>query len=266
DYYIDSRNIPGGFKEHVTCFDVNSDGYDDILVNKIYIFKGGVKLDTLPSYYVAPPNNDTSNFGQYPWAGGGGDFNKDSVKDVLLSSTQGVFGVVAGAFVMLGDKAYPGQYVAYRIFSDYWWKAPLYGRPENAGDVNGDGVDDIIIGSALEFTKNEGFFGIYSGDTTLVTEVKNQSTSQPNSFELKQNYPNPFNPETTINYTLPESGIVQIKIFDVLGRELKTLVNEFSGSGLHSVKWDGSNYSSGIYFCSITFNGKTLNNKMLLMK
>ena len=99
-----------------------------------------------------------------------------------------------------------------------------------------------------------------------ITAIDNKNETIPVEFSLQQNYPNPFNPETTINYTLPESGIIQLKIFDVLGRELKTLVNEFSGSGLHSVKWDGSSYSSGVYFCSITFKGKTLNNKMLLMK
>jgi hypothetical protein len=107
--------------------------------------------------------------------------------------------------------------------------------------------------------------GIVYWDTTAVG-IKQDEGLMPENFTLHQNYPNPFNPETTINYTLPESGIVQVKIFDVLGHELKTLVNEFSGSGRHSVKWDGSSYSSGVYFCSITFNGKMLNNKMLLMK
>lgn len=103
-----------------------------------------------------------------------------------------------------------------------------------------------------------------NGDLTAVED--NPNTPIISRFGLFTNYPNPFNPTTTINYTLPESGIVQVKIFDVLGRELKILVDEYSASGLHSVKWDGSNYSSGVYFCSIIFNGKTLNNKMLLMK
>jgi len=115
------------------------------------------------------------------------------------------------------------------------------------------------IAPVLNFSSGKGLF---------LPDNSNEVAGEtiPSQFALEQNYPNPFNPQTTINYTLPESGIVQVKILDVLGRALKTLVNEFSASGLHSVKWDGSNYSSGIYFCSITFNGKTLNNKMLLMK
>ena len=108
---------------------------------------------------------------------------------------------------------------------------------------------------------------IYGMDvSSVITYIDNtKEDRRPTDFNIS-NHPNPFNPETTINYTLPKSGNVQVKIFDVLGRKLKTLVNEYSASGLHSVKWEGSNYSSGIYFCSITFNGKTLNNKMLLMK
>lgn len=80
------------------------------------------------------------------------------------------------------------------------------------------------------------------------------------------NYPNPFNPSTTISYTLPEAGKVLIKVFDVLGREVTTLVNESTTAGKHNVVWDGSNYASGIYFYSITFKGETLNKKMLLIK
>lgn len=122
--------------------------------------------------------------------------------------------------------------------------------------VTGEFYYNNLVGAVIN--------GKVYGDTTITSVYDKRGT--PKVIELYQNYPNPFNPETTINYTLPESGIVIVKIFDVLGRELKILVNEYSASGLHSVKWDGSNFSSGVYFCSITFNGKTLNNKMLLMK
>jgi hypothetical protein len=168
---IVSPNIPGGFRDHVACFDADGDGIDDILVNKVCIFKGGKDLDTLPSYYVPPPNNDSTNFGSYPWVGGGGDFNRDGVKDILLSRTEGYYGGVPGVYIYLNERNQPGQCVAYRAYSDFWWKSPLFGRPENAGDINGDGVDDVIIGSPMEFLKNEGFFGIYSGDSTLTARA-----------------------------------------------------------------------------------------------
>jgi tetratricopeptide (TPR) repeat protein len=86
-----------------------------------------------------------------------------------------------------------------------------------------------------------------------------------NEIEI-QNYPNPFNPSTTISYTIPEDGKVLLKVFDVLGREVTTLLDGFSSAGKHSVVWDGSTSASGVYFYSVTFKGKTLNKKMLLVK
>lgn len=85
-------------------------------------------------------------------------------------------------------------------------------------------------------------------------------------FELKQNYPNPFNPITTITYVLPSEGLVQVKVFDILGREIETLVNNFKSSGKHSISWDGSKFASGMYFCSVTFKNQTLYKKMLMVK
>lgn len=80
------------------------------------------------------------------------------------------------------------------------------------------------------------------------------------------NYPNPFNPTTTIIYSLPEAGNVQIKIFDVLGREVAELVDETKNAGKHTVTWNGSSNASGIYFYKITFDSKTLYKKMLMIK
>jgi tetratricopeptide (TPR) repeat protein len=87
-----------------------------------------------------------------------------------------------------------------------------------------------------------------------------------NEFALSENYPNPFNPSTTINYTLPEGGKVQIRIFDILGCEVATLMNGFDSKGQHSVVWDGSNAASGIYFYNISFKNQAMNKKMLLVK
>jgi hypothetical protein len=82
------------------------------------------------------------------------------------------------------------------------------------------------------------------GDPVAVHEP----ASVPATFRLDQNYPNPFNPTTIISYKLPISSLVTIKVYDVLGRELKTLINERQVGGEHSVRFDGSGLPSGVYF------------------
>ena len=85
-------------------------------------------------------------------------------------------------------------------------------------------------------------------------------------YSLAQNYPNPFNPSTIIKYSIPQSSEVQIKIFDILGNEIETLLNEEKIPGIYQIEFDGSNIQSGIYFYRI-FTGKfTETKKMILMK
>jgi len=90
----------------------------------------------------------------------------------------------------------------------------------------------------------------------------------PANFALKQNYPNPFNPETTITYLLPASGFVTLKIYDVLGREVATLVNEFMNAGTHHSTFSTlhSPLSSGVYICKMSSANYASSIKMLIMK
>ena len=92
------------------------------------------------------------------------------------------------------------------------------------------------------------------------------SIGVPKKFELSQNFPNPFNPVTNISYKLPNDSKVSIKIFDILGREVRTLVSEFKTAGYHTINFDGSTLSSGMYFYRIKTNGFEAIRKMLLIK
>lgn len=98
-----------------------------------------------------------------------------------------------------------------------------------------------------------------------------RSKAAPVEYSLSQNYPNPFNPETTIEYTLPKPSFVVLKIFDILGQEVKTLVNEFQEQEAKSVTWDGKNnhgqlVPSGQYIYRLFANGHTQSAKSLLLK
>ncbi len=88
----------------------------------------------------------------------------------------------------------------------------------------------------------------------------------PKVFSLEQNYPNPFNPTTTIKYGLPEAGQVTIKVFDILGGEIKTIVNSHETAGYHEIEFDGKSLSSGIYFCRMKTENYTNTIKMIISK
>jgi hypothetical protein len=96
--------------------------------------------------------------------------------------------------------------------------------------------------------------------------VSSNQNNNPAKYSLSQNYPNPFNPSTTITYALPKAGNVKLTIYDVLGREVKTLVNEYKTAGTYNVTFDGSSLSSGLYFYRINAGGFTETKKMLLIK
>jgi hypothetical protein len=98
-----------------------------------------------------------------------------------------------------------------------------------------------------------------------VTAV-NSGGAVPVEFTLKQNFPNPFNPTTTIDYTLPASSRVLLKVYDVLGREIRTLVDERQIAGDHSVKLDGSNLASGVYFYRLQAGTYAETRKLLLLR
>ena len=103
------------------------------------------------------------------------------------------------------------------------------------------------------------------------TFARINSTNIPSNFELSQNYPNPFNPETVIHFAIPQETHVKMAIYDVLGCEVSTLIDENLKADYHSVKWDGLNQSgeqasSGVYFYRLQTDGFQMVKKMVLIR
>ena len=114
---------------------------------------------------------------------------------------------------------------------------------------------------------NMGAFGV--GCEPIILTVSNAIL--PISFALHQNYPNPFNPVTTLRYNFPENGLVNITIYDMLGRQVKTLINQIQDVGYRSVIWDATNdygkpVSAGIYLYQIQAGEYISTKKMVLLK
>ena len=107
---------------------------------------------------------------------------------------------------------------------------------------------------------------LFSYDITIVATTGVEDDPLPHHFVLSQNYPNPFNPTTTISFTIPESGDVTVDIFNVAGQKVASLVNGQMNAGSHSVVWDASDFSAGVYFYSIKAGNYTRTMKMTLLK
>src|ERR1035437_981691 len=99
-----------------------------------------------------------------------------------------------------------------------------------------------------------------------VTGVKSETNVIPTVYKLNQNFPNPFNPSTILSYDLPKSGIVNLKIFNVLGQLVRTLVNQSQLAGTHQVTFNANSLTSGVYFYSLTVDNFTQVKKMMLIK
>ncbi len=111
--------------------------------------------------------------------------------------------------------------------------------------------NDILVsdGSFSASLEGSSITTFMSGSNAVTVE---NSSSILKSFKLYQNYPNPFNPATIIKYSLPVDGLISIKVFDILGKEIKELVNEYKAGGDYSVSFNGSSHTSGVYFYTIT--------------
>ena len=97
--------------------------------------------------------------------------------------------------------------------------------------------------------------------------VEDENTLQaPVSFNLYQNYPNPFNPSTSIQYAISSKQFIALKVYDLLGREVATLVDEYKAAGSYEVKFDATQFSSGIYFYKLQAGSFAETKKMILLR
>ena len=125
------------------------------------------------------------------------------------------------------------------------------------------------------FTDRENGWIVGEGGTILhttdgggpVTNVKDEEINKPQTFLLSQNYPNPFNPTTTIKWQIPKASLVTIKIYDVLGREKETVIDEYQEAGQYSILYIvNSTLSSGVYFYQLKVGNYIQTKKMILLK
>jgi hypothetical protein len=144
------------------------------------------------------------------------------------------------------------------LYQNTW--SNYYGYPY-IFDIDGDGYTEIM----LNFYNEQERKLVILSTTSQVIGVRS-NTQNAVEYKIEQNYPNPFNPSTIIEYSLSKKADVKITVFDILGREVKVLVNEKKDSGNYMINFEGNGLASGTYFYQITVDGIPETKKMILVK
>jgi hypothetical protein len=126
---------------------------------------------------------------------------------------------------------------------------------------------DILVDNDFPYVwvGGNGFTIWYRQFEKIVTDVK-RNNPPPSSFALSQNYPNPFNPSTMITFALPIKSFVTLKIFDILGREITTLISKELSAGNHEWEWNATGFVSGVYFYRLQAGSFTATKKVVLLR
>ena len=135
-----------------------------------------------------------------------------------------------------------------------WYQYPI--AVSNQGDVFVGAVSQTGSSSVFKTIKYR----------QIETSVRDDGGEIPQAFSLSQNYPNPFNPSTTIRFALPKSGRIELKVYNALGQEVATLVNEDKAAGTYSLQWNAGELASGVYFYRLKAGEYTDTRKLLLLK
>jgi hypothetical protein len=183
------------------------------------------------------------------------DINNDTIAEVLISTQQpGRVYVLNGADGQMLFQYEFGSSISYRA-----------DRVLKINSIDGNLYKDFVAGC------RDGRLKCFSSGQGSIIGINPVNNDVPKDFLLAHNFPNPFNPVTKIKFSIPVSdkilnSNVKISVFDILGREVETLINEVLQPGTYEVEFDGTNYPSGLYFYTLSSSHFTESRKMILIK
>jgi Secretion system C-terminal sorting domain len=196
----------------------------------------------------------------YPWAGPeGGNGVQVSFPPIILPNISA--GALVGGIGVTSDEHFRTPLVG----ADTGLYGPGYVGRHFLGVATDSGQIYFAVNDE-PLNDNQGGFYLTIAVTRILTGVWQQHPFTPSTYSLSQNYPNPFNPTTIISYQLPVNTLVILKVYDQLGRLVKTLMEVRQTSGSHSVLFDGSNLASGVYFYRMQAGSYIETKKFVLLK
>ena len=191
-------------------------------------------------------------------------------------SRLGGFAIGNAFYTVGGERGGPGGYHdsvhVWSISGNAWFKV-ISGKPGGGMSNIFAAVSGRVVNDTAKIFLPGGYTGVGSSNFDVIgcgpnifTGLTPINSEIPNNFSLSQNYPNPFNPVTNIKFSMPASGLVKLVVFDILGREVTTLLNEVKPAGNYLVDFDASALSSGVYFYRLESGSFAETKKMLLVK
>ena len=287
DFYVSTSAYERG-NQSILITDINSDGS-----NELFAVTSGTNsligdLLTPGYFYAVSGTEDVStlsfdNFNYFASYTGGlrqinqGDADRDGNPDLYIA---GHYNEAVYDWEFVGDDPFGvTSYTEHVIFMDDTtddYTTDTTGSDQGklrvaklfSGDIDNDGMGDVVFTSA-SFAADKSHVFMIEHEAGLSTG--NQSSPTPTDFRLSQNYPNPFNPATQFRYSLPQSGNIQLAIYDVKGNLVYTFHDGFQRSGNHNIQWTGVDQNhqsapSGIYFCRLKTEYGSTTTKMILTK
>jgi hypothetical protein len=249
---------PGTYYNWMSTVDISNDG--QYLATGSLIFVTSSSYDGRVRFFKISDGNTP----KWTYAGFG-----DEVTTVAFARNSKI--LVASSWGALDNHTDDLVFFKAPIFTN----VPVY-TVHTPGSLYAAGVSDdgrsVITGGKLVHARNFGYggtlFNVYIDTSINPTGIKNISNILPDNYQLKQNYPNPFNPTTKIEFDIPKSGLVSLKVYDVSGKEVATLVNQTLSMGKYEVDFSADNYqlSSGVYFYKMTTPNFSKVLKMILIK
>jgi len=224
--------------------DLNNDGYIDFIVPNSNSNNVSILLNDGAGNY---PQITTFNLTGNPWFSVSGDIDADGDIDLVINAYN-----LGRVSVQFNDGS--GN------FSEHS-SVTVGSNPHTTamGDFNDDGALDLAVA-------NDGSNNVTILYNNVPVSVDDVSSILPERFKLSQNYPNPFNPTTQIGFRIAERGFVSLIVYDILGTEITTLVNEEKIRGEYKVKFDATGLTSGLYFYQLISGDFIETKKMVLLK